>query len=251
MALSINIAKLLQAQDNKSVTFDETTGAYHASTNPGGWGTPNPAYTDILRAFIQITNLKTDAVAYLAMTLAEAQAFADPGGTTPVTLDSLIMGQTIVGEDYAKINDGTYQLRYLPILAEGISLGATLDSVVITGSTLTTVFANYSAVYIDGKIYEIDKVNGFTSGSMNLKTPFESATGSYSAQTGPMKLLKFGLIGVGNALMIAGIGQIGCSSDTNELMDILLMKFGADANEQDGDFAGYQKKVDVMNAYFA
>lgn len=250
MALITKFVKVAQAQDNKSVTFDDTTGAYDVSTNPGGYGTPNPAYTDILRAVLQITNLKTDAISYYLLTQAEAQALANPATENPLTLDSYYIGQTAVDEDLVAINDGTFQIKYVPILAEAITIGATNGSVVVTGTSLTTIFANYSVIYFDGKLYEIDKVNGFTSTSMRLKTAFSGTTGSFSAQTGAMALLKFGLNGVGNTTLIKAIGQITCCSDTDQLMDILLFKFGTDAKEQCGDIEGYQKIIDGMNAYF-
>lgn len=38
-----------------SIKFTDTTGTYNASTNPGGYGTPNPAYTDITETLIRFT----------------------------------------------------------------------------------------------------------------------------------------------------------------------------------------------------
>lgn len=38
-----------------SLTFTDTTGTYNATTNPGGYGTPNPGYDDIENTLITIT----------------------------------------------------------------------------------------------------------------------------------------------------------------------------------------------------
>lgn len=250
MALITKFVKVAQAQDNKSVTFDDTTGAYDGTTNPGGYGTPNPAYTAILKTVLQITNLKTDSVSYHIVDETDAQDLANPAETNLLTLDSYYIGQTAFGEDTVAILDGTFQIKYVPIVVDGITIGATNGSVVVTGTSLTTVFANYSVIYFDGKLYEIDKVNGFTADSMRLKTAYVGTTGSYSAQTGSMALLKFGLNGVANNTLISSIGQITSCSDTEELMDVLLFKFGSDAKEQCNDIEGYQKIIDGINGYF-
>jgi hypothetical protein len=46
MALSITF-NICESSDCKSLIFTETTGAYSDPSNTGGWGTPNPATTDV------------------------------------------------------------------------------------------------------------------------------------------------------------------------------------------------------------
>ena len=40
---------------NGAIVFTDTTGTYNAQTNPGGYGTPNPAYSDITSTLLRIT----------------------------------------------------------------------------------------------------------------------------------------------------------------------------------------------------
>lgn len=72
MALSLVIAKTGINADGTEITITDQTGVYDASTNPGGYGTPNPERTDLalfLRVFakrynktetLESTNLTTD-----------------------------------------------------------------------------------------------------------------------------------------------------------------------------------------------
>ncbi|MAH44657.1 hypothetical protein CMI37_02460 [Candidatus Pacearchaeota archaeon] len=46
MALYLNF-NIKQSDNARELAFTETTGAYNGSTNPGGWGTPNPAIADV------------------------------------------------------------------------------------------------------------------------------------------------------------------------------------------------------------
>jgi hypothetical protein len=56
--LSTNLGTSFNLVENtgcSSITFTDTTGVYNASTNPGGYGTPNPNYSDISYTLITIT----------------------------------------------------------------------------------------------------------------------------------------------------------------------------------------------------
>lgn len=64
MALVPNF-NICEADDLKSLSFYDVTGVYNATTNPTGYGTPNPSPSDVTTATISILL---------------------PGGTTPVVL---------------------------------------------------------------------------------------------------------------------------------------------------------------------
>ena len=56
-AITSNLATNFSIQQNigcAAIVFTDTTGSYNASTNPGGYGTPNPAYADITSTLISI-----------------------------------------------------------------------------------------------------------------------------------------------------------------------------------------------------
>jgi len=46
MALFLNF-NIKESDNARELSFTETTGTYNASTNPGGWGAPNPVTTDV------------------------------------------------------------------------------------------------------------------------------------------------------------------------------------------------------------
>lgn len=66
MALFLNF-NIKESDNARELSFTETTGIYDASTNPGGWGAPNPVTTDVT------------ATAYLSI--------LPPGVTTPAIVD--------------------------------------------------------------------------------------------------------------------------------------------------------------------
>lgn len=47
MALSLQVGTITQANDNTVIRIEDGTGIYDATTNPGGWGAPNPPVTFI------------------------------------------------------------------------------------------------------------------------------------------------------------------------------------------------------------
>lgn len=248
MALVIDFIKVAQSRDNMTVAFQDKTGDYDSDTNPTGYGTPF-AVGDVLRTIIEVTNLKTGLVTYSILTQDDAQDVA--AKINLLELNSLSTGQTQSGEDLEELTDGTYQIKYMPVFTESITVGATNGSLLLTGTNLTTALANYEYIYISGFLYEIDKVNNFTPTSVKLKSVFTGTTGSYSAQSGPSIVLKFGLNGIMNAKMVSAIGHLNpYEKIPYELFVVFFNKLGSDANEQYGDFLSYQKSVDVANSFF-
>lgn len=51
-----------EAPDAKSFILTDTTGNYHASLNPTGWGAPNAAKTDVAEAILTVTKVINDTV---------------------------------------------------------------------------------------------------------------------------------------------------------------------------------------------
>lgn len=59
MALDLKI-NITQADNGAFITLYDTTGAYDAGTNPGGYGAPNPATTDLNAATLQLYKMNED-----------------------------------------------------------------------------------------------------------------------------------------------------------------------------------------------
>lgn len=68
-AINSNLTTNFSIQQNigcAAIVFTDTTGSYNVSTNPGGYGTPNPAYADITNTLITFELSNGDTVEYTA-----------------------------------------------------------------------------------------------------------------------------------------------------------------------------------------
>src|SRR3954464_12535347 len=84
-----------------SISLLDTTGAYNASTNPGGYGTPNYATTDLDWALIYLRNYEdTD---YNIQKLSSLTAILGSGQSFAAPTDS-------------KFKDGVWEVKYYPVV---------------------------------------------------------------------------------------------------------------------------------------
>lgn len=150
MALSIQTDTITQANDSTVLRVTDGTGIYDATTNPGGWGSPNPAVTVIdgttyhLELDVVITTSDGTETTYDTIDL-----YTKFGPFTTVNdlvfdinASMLISGGTAVGTDEDQLPDGWYVLTY----------SFTDDGSTYTNSTITT------KIFVDGvvrqKIYD-------------------------------------------------------------------------------------------------
>ena len=70
------------------MTFTETTGAYDASTNVGGWDSPNIDYDDVTDAYITITDSAGSITTYNVFT--QLDALSTPWASNTVFTDLTI-----------------------------------------------------------------------------------------------------------------------------------------------------------------
>lgn len=91
--------------DCKSIIFTETTGAYHVSTNPTGWGTPNPTIGLVTSSTLTIQNLTT-LVTYDAITITPSSSNAQ----TTITTEDLLIDGVSIGD--ITLPDGLYEFTY-------------------------------------------------------------------------------------------------------------------------------------------
>jgi hypothetical protein len=75
MALQPVLSLINLAEDASVIKVIDTTGVYNATTNAGGYGTPNPASNAIVQAFIIYTNFKDLTKPYRYKLLTPASLF--------------------------------------------------------------------------------------------------------------------------------------------------------------------------------
>ena len=102
---------LCQTSNCKTIKFSETTGEYNASSNPGGWGTPNPEVGDVTSTVVAFTlpsgTISTFDSAELGV-LNPFAAFPDDTGTLEVSLTMANFG----GAATSAFADGVYSITY-------------------------------------------------------------------------------------------------------------------------------------------
>jgi hypothetical protein len=103
LAVDFNIR---QSDNARELSFTETTGTYHVSDNPGGWGAPNDTTSDPTVVEIKVT-APNESEATIDM-LIPASGFP----TTDKTIEYIIRSQDIgLGTD-EQLPDGIWTIKY-------------------------------------------------------------------------------------------------------------------------------------------
>ena len=116
MALVLNF-EICQTADCKTFTFTETTGVYNASTNPTGWGAPNPLTSNATSATLAI-NIAGGTVYTLNL-------FTSSFPSSVSSLEYDVTASLIGGASGAKITDGIYTFVYT-VVASGVTYTQTI-----------------------------------------------------------------------------------------------------------------------------
>lgn len=102
---------LCQTSNCKVVKFSETTGEYNASSNPGGWGTPNPEVGDVTSTVVTFILPNGTTTSFDSTVLGPANPFLnfpDETGTEEVSLTMANFG----GSSSSAFDDGFYTVTY-------------------------------------------------------------------------------------------------------------------------------------------
>jgi len=122
--------------DCHSFIITDTTGNYNASTNPTGWGTPNPATSDATRITLSVKNLYTnityDDIVALAYTTA-VTVFP----TSDLEIDGVSIGDVLMP-------DGLYEFTYTIVISDTTTYIATSNNILLCESCckIKTIAAN-------------------------------------------------------------------------------------------------------------
>lgn len=136
---------IVQADNAKSYTIADDTGTYNVTTNPGGYGSPNPATTDILTAVQTI--LKYNTATTYTKTLYSTLPTTDNSVTVSVANTDLGLASTEV------IADGIYLLTYAVT-------GRFAITAVSTGTKTFTVSGDKSGTFAVGDTFTVTGSTG-------------------------------------------------------------------------------------------
>lgn len=162
MGLQIKLSQVSLSTDGTVLTVQDTTGAYNSVTNPGGYGTPNPATPAMVQLWWKTFLSCTWAL------VTGTYAYADVAAGYAFTTVSLLLS-TLPN----LFPDGINQVQYLT----GYSISGTVTTVP-GSSTITVVDLDTSklvaGMYLSfssapATLYYIVSINGST---ITLQTPY-------------------------------------------------------------------------------
>lgn len=153
-----------------SIVIQDTTGAYNAGTNPGGYGAPNYDTTDLDWALLYLRNYSDED--YNIQKISSLT-------------DILASGQTVIGLTEDKFLDGVWEVKYYPVVAHPVTPGVdttitwTLGSKTFNLVTASTLLAGAIGIIIkdidDEKIYFLDPNIPPVSGAATVTETLPSA----------------------------------------------------------------------------
>lgn len=155
-----------------TITLQDTTGAYNASTNPGGYGAPNYATSDLDWAVMYFRNYSDADGEYNIQKLASLA-------------NILGSGQVFGPLEDDKIADGTWEVKYYPVVAHPVTPGVDTDITWTVGSktfnlvNADTLLPGVIGIIVknidDTKIYFLDPDVAVTSGTAAVTEVLPSA----------------------------------------------------------------------------
>lgn len=233
MSLARKIDLVSVSTDGTTITVKETTGAYSGS-NPGGYGTPNPATSDVLFILFDLNYFNGDTSRISIGTSTGLPAYLAGGN---LALSGLLVPDIASAVPF---KDGVVTIKSWAVMTIQ-SASAIVGNNYITGTGLTPIItAGYMIIIGQQDIYKVDtsKPNSptqvwFTS---SIAYPSASVSPVYLATTYALVTVEFNCKLV-NA--IAGMAQ-QCSDlyDSSSLSDLLVKKFSADFEFAAKDYSG-------------
>lgn len=241
----INVDKILA----QTVTLQDTTGAYNASTNPDGYGTPNYATSDVNWAILYFRNYSDEP--YLI------QKLSDPTGI-------LGSGQNFSGLSGGGIfKDGIWEVKYYPVIAHPVTPGVdttitwTPGSKTFSLASANTLLAGTIGIIIkdisDIKIYFLDPNVPLTSNTATV-TELLPGTGTgllaitYQADT------RFMMPAAADDCLAKTTGKVikDCSCFTPEMQELYLRmgkRNGVDIHFTQGNYQAAHDLITQLAAY--
>lgn len=145
-----------------SVTLQDDTGAYNVTTNPGGYGAPNPATGDIVKTFVRETYMGDSA----------------PGAWEEVPKAEIQGAGTVWTHDF---REGVTEIGYLAgidLIGGGVT--ALKGNVTFSLTNAHIKLEGCSHIEINGVLYQLDTTK-LTSTGGEVKTAFDADYPSVAA----------------------------------------------------------------------
>jgi len=144
MATVLNF-EIEQSDNARKLIFKETTGAYDASLNTDGWGSPNEATSDAIAASttLTITTPGGTATVYDNTDITGLTSFP----TTDTGLELEILASDLGGAVDAQHTDGVYTIKYTIVTSLGTY--TTEHKIFISGAIRCCVYKMLAAVDAD------------------------------------------------------------------------------------------------------
>ena len=236
------------SKDGKSMVIQDTTGTYAASTNPGGYGSPNAEEPSVIAMSIKywedtaVTgSFVTDSVESVANIL-----------STGLTLTADMFG----GTADTQFSPGVHTLKYYPLETKTLVVQATNGSKTVSVVSGADIPSGWNAGYIGivfekageySKLYLIDRTATISASSFSLTEVFEGETANdYSVYIAPEADLKMLATVPANECLVKSIGEFAekChSNEADELTGMVMQMFAAQVDFNCGSFDTAHKKV--------
>lgn len=165
-----------------SFYLKDTTGTYHVTTNPGGYGTPNKDYTDISESYFELNYIKVAATIYTVTVNTTNFSLTPIQFANPALANSIAVGPTYF--DLAagtSIGDGVIQSKYFVFWANSgvLTVSGTVDTYELTFSVATDLafLSQGSVIKIGEDVYTVSSILGA------VVTTVEILTSTYTTQS--------------------------------------------------------------------
>lgn len=183
MALETKVQWLNVDSTGRVITVKDNTGAYNSTTNPTGYGTPNPEVSDINSILFTISEYdssKINKVKFVRTVDANHPEYLiNPSvddianGIVNVELTSIILGISTAEEGLKDFNDGIYDINMYTLMDEVASIDGDKGTKIITGTNLNLVYDEVDYIIANDIVYKIDKSIPIESTSLTLITNLE------------------------------------------------------------------------------
>lgn len=184
MGLLTKLSVIETAADASSITVLDSTGAYNAGTNPGGYGAPNPTAASVLYALIQLAHYD-DLTSYGVKQVDPEDIIPSLGATGFVLTPSMFSAIT----PGSVFKDGVYDMKYNVMFNTPDNITVTPGSSRFTMPNASTVFADCvgfalsdepDVLYYLDRTKTLDNTGGYIVGTFAADiTPIQAGRAAY------------------------------------------------------------------------
>ena len=233
---------LSNAKNATTISVQDTTGLYNATTNPGGYGSPNAGIPTMVGFRIRTWDCR-DPYGYLLI--------SDNTLINNLINTGLALSMSNFGLTKGHFSSGVHHVKYYPLEMINVTVSLTNGSkeVQVSSGTLPNTWdVNYIGIVFGtspAKVFNIDRTQPITSTTFYLTEPWSGSTGIETAvRIAPEADLKILVSEPANACLVSRIGQLAmnnCSCDATEsdkLTRLTMWMFASKINFDCKDFKG-------------